>query len=116
MTGLGAIWGKNCGVSDRAEVASLWINNNYEECIAENKRQRKKWLISFLLVKAIETAAVWWPNNVDFTAKKAKTQVAHSHLSPITQEKYVLGGTLGTLVGFGTGHALQGRWRHKGWI
>ncbi len=26
------------------------------------------------------------------------------------------GGLLGTLVGFGTGHAAQGRWRDTGWI
>lgn len=29
---------------------------------------------------------------------------------------YIAGGVLGTAVGFGIGHAVQGRWQDKGWI
>ena len=34
----------------------------------------------------------------------------------ITQDQYIAGGLLGTLSGFGIGHAIQGRWLEKGWI
>ena len=34
----------------------------------------------------------------------------------MTQNQYILGRLLGTLSGFGIGHAVQGRWFEKGWI
>lgn len=34
----------------------------------------------------------------------------------IEQTPYLLGGTVGTLVGFGTGHAIQDRYMDRGWI
>jgi len=33
-----------------------------------------------------------------------------------TTHEIVGGGLLGTLVGFGTGHVAQERWRERGWI
>ncbi len=42
----------------------------------------------------------------------------HANLErgPYTRDEIVGGGLLGTLVGFGTGHAAQGRWKDTGWI
>ena len=34
---------------------------------------------------------------------------------PISKSNYLQGGVLGTVVGFGTGHAVQGRWQREGW-
>ena len=49
------------------------------------------------------------------TTTNTEAQSADMHLIPITQQKYLSGGILGTIIGFGAGHALQGRWRHDGW-
>ena len=37
-------------------------------------------------------------------------------LKEVSKTKYYIGGVLGTLPGFGIGHAIQGRWKEKGWI
>lgn len=34
----------------------------------------------------------------------------------VSKTNYYAGGVLGVLPGFGIGHAIQGRWRDKGWI
>ncbi len=34
----------------------------------------------------------------------------------ISRDQYVWGGTVGTILGFGIGHAIQGRYKEKGWI
>lgn len=34
----------------------------------------------------------------------------------VSKTNYYAGGVLGTLPGFGIGHAVQGRWMEKGWI
>lgn len=121
ITGLGAIWSDNCGVGVSGKNGNdkmhLLENENYDECIAADKRQRRKWIIAFFTTKAIETIAVWWPRNVSFapTSDDTAAKSADMHLIPITQDKYLLGGLLGTIVGFGSGHAVQGRWRHDGW-
>ena len=35
---------------------------------------------------------------------------------PIDDTQYIASGILGTIPGFGLGHAIQGRWKDKGWI
>lgn len=35
---------------------------------------------------------------------------------PLENPRYITGGILGTTLGFGVGHAIQGRWQNKGWI
>ena len=40
----------------------------------------------------------------------------NSDISHITQSRYIVGGVVGTLFGFGIGHAIQGRWLERGWI
>ena len=40
-----------------------------------------------------------------------------SSVTEISKSKYVTGGVLGTVFGFGIGHGVQGRWSNdKGWI
>ena len=34
----------------------------------------------------------------------------------ISQGQYISGGVVGTVFGFGIGHAIQGRWTKTGWI
>lgn len=35
---------------------------------------------------------------------------------PVATGKYITGGVLGSTIGFGIGHAVQGRYEDKGWI
>lgn len=35
---------------------------------------------------------------------------------PISRDRYVLGGVTGTVVGFGSGHAIVGKWKEMGWL
>jgi len=35
---------------------------------------------------------------------------------PVSTGKYITGGVLGTTLGFGIGHGVQGRWHDRGWI
>ena len=86
-----------------------------EDSDSKEEENLSNWAISFFLVKAAETVAVWWPRNVNFETIDAKNHAADSSLIPISQTKYLQGGLLGTIVGFGTGHAVQGRWRREGW-
>lgn len=86
-----------------------------EACQAERDRDADRALMWLLGFKAIETVAVWWPRNVNFEGIYAKQHEVDSSLIPINKSKYLQGGLLGTLVGFGTGHAVQGRWRRDGW-
>jgi hypothetical protein len=38
------------------------------------------------------------------------------NIGPLSDARYITGGTLGTVIGFGMGHVVQGRWQDKGWI
>lgn len=35
---------------------------------------------------------------------------------PISRDRYILGGVMGTTIGFGTGHAIVGKWKEMGWL
>ena len=39
-----------------------------------------------------------------------------SNVETINQGQYIAGGVIGTVFGFGIGHAVQGRWTKTGWI
>ena len=39
-----------------------------------------------------------------------------TNIKEVSETNYYLGGVLGVLPGFGIGHAVQGRWKDKGWI
>lgn len=41
---------------------------------------------------------------------------AEESSSKMSTGQYVVGGVLGTYPGLGIGHAVQGRWKEKGWI
>lgn len=34
----------------------------------------------------------------------------------ISRDRYILGGVTGTTLGFGTGHAIVGKWKEMGWL
>lgn len=37
-------------------------------------------------------------------------------MESISKERYIAGGVVGTLLGFGIGHAIQGRYKEIGWV
>lgn len=41
---------------------------------------------------------------------------SYSSAKTLSKDKYYISGALGTIVGFGSGHAIQNRWNDKGWI
>ena len=45
--------------------------------------------------------------NVDHSVSSVKT---------ISEGQYIMGGVFGTVIGYGIGHAMQGRWTKTGWI
>ena len=82
---------------------------------AEDSREMNRALMWWLGFKVVEAVVVWWPRNVNFEGVYAKQHEVDSRFIPISKTKYLQGGLLGTLVGFGTGHAVQGRWQRDGW-
>ncbi len=107
--------GGSCGVSgvqiyDPPPQLRLWENSDYDSCVAVEKQRQKKWIIGFFVTKAIETVSVWWPRNVSFAPVNTEQKSPRDGLTEITAGDYVLGGLAGTIVGFGIGHAVQGRW------
>lgn len=47
--------------------------------------------------------------------KKTETSETSSKV-PVPTGKYITGGILGSTVGFGIGHGIQGRYQERGWI
>lgn len=43
-------------------------------------------------------------------------QSAHAAPAKVTRDGYVFGGLVGSIAGFGIGHAVQGRYTDMGWI
>ena len=71
-----------------------------------------KWLTAFLVLKLGEAVSAWYPPKLmDIRDRRTRR-----NLKIIPHSRYITGGTLGTVVGFGVGHAVQGRWWHEsGW-
>ena len=66
-------------------------------------------------------AFVFWMALVLGSAAFAQGRKGLSELQPATTAgmhpvQYVGGGVVGTFVGFGLGHLVQGRWLERGWI
>ena len=59
-------------------------------------------LSSLIGLKIFESISIWSPAPTFSTRE-------------ITSTRYVTGGLLGTTLGFGSGHVLQGRWLDGGW-
>ena len=117
ITVLPLVFGENCGVRGghlrlppSSPTMHVWMNSNYDNCVAAKKQRQKKWVIGFFVTKAIETVSVWWPRNVSFAPVSDKQKPPRDGLTEITTSDYVLGGLAGTVLGFGIGHAVQGRW------
>ena len=106
ITGVGSL-GEICGSGPSP-------NPSYLACVARNKRATKPWRAAFFAVKGVESISVWWPSNVGFPTSNQPLPPAKVSLLDISKQDYVLGGLLGTFIGFGSGHALQGRWQDNG--
>lgn len=89
------------------------LNFSRRECESRKERRARPWAISFFTLKALEAVWVWWPRNISWFASTEQRPV-QANLTDITTDDFVLGGILGTFVGFGSGHAVQGRWRQDG--
>ena len=117
ITVLGGLSGGSCGMSGVQVYdppPQLRLLEDYDSCMVAKKQRQKKWVIGFFVTKAIETVSVWWPHNVSFAPVSDKQKPPRDGLTEITTSDYVLGGLAGTVLGFGIGHAVQGRWRQDG--
>lgn len=64
-------------------------------------------------------AAVGQPMFVQPPVAQLQLTVEQQHLldeGEISIGKYLTGGVLSTFIGFGVGHAVQGRWKSRGWM
>ena len=106
-----------CGFRTRGIMSDgSHYGNHSNSCEAEANRKRKiqpYWMAAFLLFKLGEMVHAWWPR------KLAPLQRGETNpdAAVIPRHRYLWGGALGTTVGFGLGHAVQGRWwsRGRGW-
>ena len=91
-------------------------DDDYDSCERENERKDRRqnyWAIAFALFKLGEIAHAWWPSKL----APLQQRQANPDAAVIPRHRYLWGGALGTTVGFGLGHAVQGRWwtRGRGW-
>ena len=84
-----------------------------------DKQKRKKVLgisssIAFVAFKIGEVAHALWPARL---APLQRGKTVNPDAIPIPRQHYLWGAALGTAVGFGLGHAVQGRWwtQGRGW-
>ncbi len=53
-------------------------------------------------------------------ASKAQNKVGTStkalHIEPLTQTRYIVGGVVGSALGFGIGHSIVGEYNSMGWV
>lgn len=55
-------------------------------------------------------------STVQASEKHKDEEIESSDRVPVSTGKYITGGVLGSILGFGIGHAVQGRWQQKGYI
>ena len=63
---------------------------------------------SYANTSTLSSSSLYLANNDDTSSG--------SDMRTISQGRYIGGGVAGTILGFGIGHAVQGRWMEKGWI
>lgn len=54
-----------------------------------------------------------------FASKTQKTLANNSNIlkiEPLTQARYITGGVIGSVVGFGIGHGIVGEYKSMGWV
>ena len=85
---------------------------DHSPCGERNKKS-EYWFYAFLLFKLGEITHAWWPSQLAPLQQRRTNHAA----AVIPRHRYLWGGALGTTVGFGLGHAVQGRWwtRGRGW-
>lgn len=94
--------------------------------MSHNKNRLLKNLISFSLIIQSFQAFAFLPKNSTSTSNNfyASTPITPSFesneytssIKTINEDSYIAGGVASILLGFGIGHAIQGRWKERGWI
>ena len=93
-------------------------SSSYDSCREREKKNSNiqgYWIAAFAAFKLAEIISAWWPSRL---ATLQGSQERDADMFAISRDRYIAGGFLGTFVGFGVGHAVQGRWwsEGKGWI
>lgn len=82
----------------------------------------------FLVIIICLSTAAFAKNREDFNAYEVIKQAKEQNIELSKKDKeilqigrvstirYIGGGVVGTYIGFGSGHSIQGTWDHKGWI
>lgn len=95
---------------------AIFYRTDHEQdraCDRERERREKfqpYWIAAFALLKLGEVVHAWWPSKL---APLQQGQTINN-ATVIPRHRYLWGGALGTTVGFGLGHAMQGRWWRQG--
>ncbi|MFZ4714541.1 MAG: hypothetical protein ACOYL6_12540 [Bacteriovoracaceae bacterium] len=71
-------------------------------------------LISFALFAAEDNLDSTYNDRRD-AIEVEESDRAILEAGPVTRKKYVAGGITGTVLGFGAGHAMVGKWKEAGW-
>ena len=123
-------WLKDYGwVFTAGELATLTVasqldeycsvsSSNYEHCQEREEEYSNiqgYLFTAFAVIKIAEIISAWWPTRL--TTLQGSTE-RDTDLFAIPRKHYLTGGFIGTFVGFGLGHAVQGRWwsAGKGWV
>lgn len=73
--------------------------------------------IIFVFLTLISVKSAFAADTTKATGTSTRSAVEESSDKvPVSTGKYITGGILGTAVGFGIGHGIQGRYSERGWI
>ena len=115
-----ALVGADMNNPDMNNPTSCTVSTTHsvESCETEESKRKRKiqpyWITAFALLKLGEVIHAWWPSKLTSLQRGQTINDA----TVIPRHHYLWGGALGTTVGFGLGHAVQGRWwqQGRGWI
>lgn len=95
-------------------TCTITTSKSTTSCESEDSKRKRKiqpyWIAAFALLKLGEVVHAWWPSKL---APLQQGQTINN-ATVIPRHRYLWGGALGTTVGFGLGHAVQGRWWQQG--